>query len=85
MHPYKLESISPNPAASSTTVTYDAELANSAYLHVVNTNTGDEYNYILDINETTLVIDISQYLPGSYVIALVCNGEFQSSKVLVKH
>lgn len=84
VNPYKLASINPNPANSLTTVTYDAELATSAYLHIVNANIGDEYNYILDISETTIAIDTSFYDIGNYVVALICNGEFQSSKILVK-
>ncbi|GER59193.1 hypothetical protein ULMA_13010 [Patiriisocius marinus] len=84
VNPYKIESISPNPVSNVATIAYDAELANSAYLRVVNTNTGNEYNYILDINETEYVIDTTLFTIGSYVVALICNGEFQTSKILVK-
>ncbi|GER60202.1 S8 family serine peptidase [Patiriisocius marinus] len=84
VNPYKLESISPNPVSANATVIYDAELANSAYLRIVHTNSGTEYNYILDILETSLTIDTSLFATGSYVVALICNGEFQTSKILVK-
>jgi hypothetical protein len=84
VNPYRLASINPNRANSSTTITYAAALANSAYLRVVNTTKGAEYNYILDTGATNLVIDTSVYGAGNYVVALICIGEFQTSKILVK-
>lgn len=84
VNPYKLASISPNPANALATITYDAELANSAYLRIVQTDSGTEHNYILDTEETTIQIDTSLFATGSYVVALICNGEFQISKILVK-
>ncbi len=84
VNPYKLESLVPNPAASQVTINYIADEASSAYLMVVSPVTGISNNYILDVNETSINLNISGYSPGLYSIALVCDGVITDSKNLAK-
>ncbi|MCF6308720.1 MAG: S8 family serine peptidase [Flavobacteriaceae bacterium] len=84
VNPYKLESLVPNPASQSFTVNYITDGASSAYVMMVNMNTGNSDNYILDIQETNTTIDVSAYTTGLYNIILVCDGEVQNSKTLIK-
>lgn len=41
-------------------------------------------NYILDTEESSMGIDVSGLPTGLYSVILVCNGEIQSVKNLVK-
>lgn len=84
VNPYKLQSLVPNPAMSQVTVNYEADEASSAYLMVVNQATASSDNYILDTEQNSVIIDLSGYASGFYSVILVCNGEIQSSKNLVK-
>ena len=84
VNPYKLESLVPNPATSQVSVNYIADEASSAYLMVVSTVTGISNNYILDVNETSINLNVSGYSSGIYSVALVCDGEIVDSKNLAK-
>lgn len=84
VNPYRLESLVPNPVSAQVTVNYLADGASSGYIMVVNTNTGNSDNYILDVQQTQVSIDVSPYTPGLYNIILVCDGEVQNSKTLIK-
>lgn len=84
VNPYKLESLVPNPATSQVTVNYIADEAVSAYLMVVSIVTGVSNNYILDVNETSINLNVSGYSSGIYSVALVCDGEIVDSKNLAK-
>jgi len=84
VNPYKLQSLVPNPATNQVTATYDAQEAISAYLMVVSTHDGTSNNYIVDTTELSINLDISSYPIGIYTVALVCDGEIQDSKNLIK-
>lgn len=84
VNPYKLESLVPNPASNLVTVNYMADGSSSAYVMMVNMNTGNSDSYILDIQQSSTSIDISTYTTGLYNIILVCDGEVQNSKTLLK-
>jgi len=84
VNPYKLESLVPNPATSQVTVNYIADEASSAYLMVVSTVTGISNNYILDVNETAVNLNITTYTSGLYSVALVCDGDIVDTKNLAK-
>lgn len=47
-------------------------------------NTGSSDNYILDVQQSNVNIDVSSYTTGLYNIILVCDGEIQNSKTLLK-
>lgn len=84
VNPYKLESLIPNPASNLVTLNYMIDGAISAYVMVINMNTGNSDNYILDIQQSSTSIDVSTYTTGLYNIILVCDGEAQNSKILIK-
>jgi len=84
VNPYKIESLVPNPTTSQVTISYLAEDASSAYLMIVDTNTGSSDNYILDTQASSVVIDVSALASGLYDIILVCDGDIQNSKTLLK-
>lgn len=84
VNPYLLQSLVPNPASNSVTINYDVSVASSAYLMVTNTSTSSSNNYILDTTVLQTTLDISTYPVGLYSVALVCNGQIQQSKILVK-
>ena len=84
VNPYHLESLVPNPALNQVTVNYIADEAASAYLMVVNTTSGVSDNYIVDTALNSIVLDISNYTSGTYSVALVCDGQIQDSKNLLK-
>lgn len=83
---YSMEPIqkTTNPASNSVTISYDAAVASSAYLIITNIASGIFNNYILDTAEFQATLDISAYPTGLYSVALVCDGEIQQSKTLVK-
>ena len=81
---YKLESLIPNPASNQVTINYIADGASSAYVMVVNMNTENSDNYILDTQQSSASIDVSIYTTGLYNIILVCDGEVQNSKNFIK-
>ena len=81
--PYKLESLSPNPASNQTEVCYNVGNASSAYIMVTSTQTAVSNNYIVNPNQTSLIIDVSNYPMGTYVVTLVVEGEIMEHKNLV--
>lgn len=83
VNPYVLGTITPNPATDLVTIDYIADEATSAYLILTDANTNNSNNYIIDINQTQIIIDISDYTTGMYYISLVCDGNFESYKTLV--
>ncbi len=82
--PYTLESLSPNPANNDQVqVNYKAEGAVSGYISITSTQTAVSNNYILNANDPNLSIDVSTYSPGTYVVALICDGEIIETKNLI--
>lgn len=78
-----LTSISPNPSHDLITVGYDPQLVSSAYLMVNMPYTGYTNNYILDLNNTQIQIDVSAYPPGVYGVILVADGQMVDELGLV--
>ena len=67
------------------TVNYKINDESSSYLMVVGYyGSNISNNYILDINQHQIQIDIASYTPGYYTVALVCNGEIVDAKTLAK-
>ena len=65
-------------------LTYKAQDAGSAYLMVTSITNGTSNNYIIDTKQNSITIDVSTYTNGTYNIALVCDGQIQDSKNLLK-
>ena len=84
--PSILNTIAPNPASDNVNISYKLNEAGSAYLMIVGSygTTGTTNNYILDINSSETVINISNYPNGFYTVALVCNGNIVDAKTLIK-
>lgn len=70
----KIISISPNPASSTVSLNYYLNNVSSAYIMAVGSTNGTSNNYILDITNTNIEFDISNYQFGYYTFALVCDG-----------
>ena len=82
--PYRIETVSPNPASNVVDIEYVVTGAGSAYLMLVNLTTGNIDNYILDTQTSNISIDISGYSNGLYNLVLVCDGNVQNSITLSK-
>ena len=85
LKPDSLQEIYPNPASDNIQVNYKINKGSSAYLSVVGvygSNTSE--NYILDIHQDNISIDVSNYPIGLYTVALITDGEIVDSKTLIK-
>ncbi|CAM3456657.1 hypothetical protein [Aequorivita lipolytica] len=82
--PHHIESISPNPVSNLLTIDYQTLNVTSAYISIVNQNTGVSNNYIINpsISETT--VDVSNYQTGIYEIFLICDGDIVDNETLIK-
>jgi phosphotransferase system glucose/maltose/N-acetylglucosamine-specific IIC component len=55
----------------------------NAYLMLINNNgVGTINSYILNNNEEVKNINVSSFLPGSYNVILVCNGQITDNKII---
>ncbi len=83
--PHEIISLSPNPSSNQIDVTYFIQGATTAHLSIVNTNTAATYNYVLDLNEENITLDISSLTNGYYEVALFTDNEVQDSETLLKN
>ncbi len=74
---FDLISLSPNPASTKLNVKYKAVSAELANLMIVKHfgNISNQYEYALEVNLSTVQIDISSYESGTYTVILICNDE----------
>lgn len=79
---YELLSMSPNPANNQVSLAYKATNASSAYI-MISQPYGNTNNYILDVNQTSISINLTNYITGVYYVTLVCNGQVYDSRTLV--
>lgn len=86
LKPSSIESISPNPSNSNTTIAYKLNGANSAYLMVISLYGGSvtSNNYILDVNANEINLNVSNYTNAIYTVALVVDGIITDAKTLIK-
>lgn len=85
VNPFALTKLVPNPASSDLRVDYTLDDATtSAYIMVVHQVTGSSNNYILDIEEEYIDLDISLLPTGIYTVLLIADGEIKASKGLIK-
>lgn len=87
LNPSKIESISPNPAVNQIQVNYKVNENTSAYLMVLGYygSSTTSHNYIIDINQSNYIINLSEYTQGFYTVALVCSGEIVDAKNFIKN
>lgn len=86
LNPSTLGGIAPNPAQDNVTVAYKLNDTGSAYLSIIGSYGANRAsnNYILDVKNTEINIDISNYPSGLYTVALISNGKIVDAKKLVK-
>ena len=48
-------------------------------------NSNNVYNYIVDNNNSSLPINVSNYINGKYVISFIHNGQVTDSKIFIKN
>src|SRR5690606_34728684 len=85
LKPDALQNVFPNPATASVQVNYKINRGSSAYLSIVSvycTNTS-EY-YILDTNQNSITIDVSNYPLGMFSVVLIADGAIAASTNLLK-
>jgi len=83
--PYKLISLSPNPANTEVQINYNIENSNSAYIMISGITNNISNNYLLNSNSSQKTIDLSSYQSGHYIVTLVCDGQMVESKNLIKN
>ncbi len=79
----KIQSISPNPASTEIEVHYFALGCSLAHLRITSIATGNHYNFIIDAEQTTHLINLSTYSTGMYIVSLVCESNIIDSKNLI--
>lgn len=80
---YEIINLNPNPTAGQLTVEYEARKATSGYLSIVQPYTAISNNYMIDVNQTSTTLNLSGYIPGSYFIRLICDGQIRDEKTIV--
>lgn len=86
LKPNAITALVPNPATNETIVQYKINEGDTAYLSVTplyGANTVS-YNYVLNIEETEAHLNLSNYPPGIYAIALITNGHISDTSSLIK-
>lgn len=80
---YWIENISPNPASNQVCINYSTVQANSAYIMIMNQTATVSNNYIIDVNQSSININLSTYQTGIYTAILVCDGIAVDAKSLI--
>lgn len=83
--PHEIISITPNPSSNHINIDYFIQGASEAYLSIVNTSTAATSNYVLDLNQENITIDISSYQNGYYEVALITDNQVQDSETILKN
>lgn len=85
LKPNSISTIYPNPSSGIIQVNYKINQGSSSYIAITGLyGSSISHNYIIDMNEDTIQIDISQYPAGVYNIVLVSDGVITDSKNLIK-
>ncbi|NEN24878.1 hypothetical protein G3O08_15355 [Cryomorpha ignava] len=80
---YAILGMSPNPSSTQVNVNYLASDASSAYLTLMQPYGNTSNQYILDVNQSVVTINLSSYQPGSYSVILVCDGQSVDSETII--
>lgn len=86
MKPSFIESIIPNPSDTIIAINYNLTNADSSYMMIIGNYGSNQVsnNYIIDVNLSNTIIDISNYSNGFYTLLLIVNGEIVDVKTIVK-
>ena len=85
--PNRLTGISPNPTSGSIQVDYKINDNASSYIMILGAYGGSNTcnNYMIDINQDSVTIDLSTYQAGYYTVALVCDGQIVDAQTISKN
>ena len=72
---HELTNVVPNPATGSTTVSYRLSNATSAYLILSMSGSAGSNQYILDVDNSSVQLNLGDHPPGAYNLVLVVNGQ----------
>ncbi|MES2486379.1 MAG: S8 family serine peptidase, partial [Bacteroidota bacterium] len=85
LNPNAIETVSPNPSSDVVTVTYNINQGTSAYLAVTGFyGSNVSNNYILDVTQNSVTLDVSLYPQGLYTVTLISDGQVSGSTTLIK-
>ena len=80
----EITGMNPNPATNDqTVVSYHTQGGSSAYIAVFNVATGGSDQYILNLGQGSITLDLSTYQPGNYEVLLITDGEVRSTESLL--
>lgn len=85
VNPFYFVGMSPNPANDVLVLQYQADGASSSYFQILEYNTGNTFNYIMDCSLDTATIDLTNYSVGLYFVTFVVDGNTIETKQLVKN
>ena len=77
-----ITSMSPNPATSQVTISYDASNASAANIMMLQANGTTYQTYTISPNQRSVSINTSAYPMGIYTVVLVCDGQNADAKSL---
>lgn len=69
-----IQNIAPNPASGQVTIVYDAKNANTAEIRIQAAFGSYHYNYSINTNNNSIIIDVSNYQIGVYSVMLIHDG-----------
>ena len=85
LKPDTITHVYPNPVTEKLIVAYKINKGRSAYLSVTGSyGTNVSHNYILNIEDTNVQLDLSSYSSGVYSIVLISDGTVSDSKTIIK-
>ncbi len=83
--PSRIVAVAPNPVTTSELqINYILNNVSSAYLMIVDQNSGVSQNYILNTSTSTTTLNLTTYTNGFYTIALVCDSEIVDAQTFIK-
>lgn len=85
LKPSRIVTVSPNPVTSNALqINYKLNAVTSAYLMIVDQNSGVSQNYILNTTTSSTTLNLNTYNAGIYTIALVCDTEIVDARTFIK-
>jgi subtilisin family serine protease len=80
-----LVSISPNPVSINTNVKYSvSKEISSSYLMIINQTGTEVHNYLLNISEKEINLNLDALSVGVHTLVLICNGIATDAKLIIK-
>jgi subtilisin family serine protease len=80
----KIIDITPNPTNDIAIINYNLENTNSAYIMLLNQLGTEATNYLLNISNSSISINMSNLVNGAYTAILICDGVATDAKLIIK-